>query len=244
MKTIHTIPALALAASLAAPTTNAQEAQPERRDDGTPAHPHLNNPRTRSLDLLDPEVRRLFQEMRSEMMLPERPGAHDHGDTPRPLRDGIRPMDNPRWLIGLNVEPIEPFIRSHLGIEGNTGVRVSFVMAGSAAAKAGIQVDDILVSANGRPLPSLEALKEEVEKAGQNNTPLDLEVFHKGERKKFSITPTDTRPPSPDAAPGDNARERRFAQMSRRLDRQQREIEELRREIVELRKKLDGDGDE
>ncbi len=232
MKAIHTISSFVAAAWLAPlAILSAQEANFGPGTGGAPPIPPAGGPGTNELDLLNPEVQRFFREMqRGEFMLP---------DPASPLRidPDARPGDNPRWLIGLTVEPIEPFIRNHLRLDENTGVRVTYVQKDGPAAKAGIKVDDILVSAGGQPLPSLEALKEAVEKAGRNGTHLALETIQNGERKSLTLRPVDTRPESA-AGPGDDARDRRFARLARRLDQQQREIEALRREVAELKKKL------
>ena len=156
-----------------------------------------------------------------------------------------RPLDPrpaaPPWLIGLAVEPLDPFIRSHLDIPGDTGVRVSMVAPEGPAAKAGLQQNDILLSANGRKLRSLPELKEIVMQAGREGKPIDMELLHEGQRKTVSIEvrgPDRPQEKGPESGEGPADAKRPMMEIQRRLDAQQLEIEKLRREVEQLREKI------
>lgn len=103
--------------------------------------------------------------------------------------DGTQIVDPPTWVIGLMVEPIEPFVRKHLGLEFDVGMRVNFVSAARPATKSGIRVDDILYRAGGYDVTSLDDLKREVDRAGRSGHPLKLEWLHDGQRKHAELRP-------------------------------------------------------
>lgn len=238
MKTIHSLSAavlamaaMALPASAVEPPVEAQPMPPAAppEQEAPPHHPRRENPAAADGARLE----RLFaQRLRQELK------SLNPGEEEAPGEQAA-----PRWMIGVSVEPIEPFVRDHLGLPEGTGTRVSVVADGSPAANGGIEVNDIIISANQKPVDSLEALKEAVEQSGKDGSTLALEVLHKGERKTVSLEPMGPKPaPAEEKADGprpeDPARDRRLAEMNRRLDRQQRQIEDLRKELTKLRKKL------
>ncbi len=142
------------------------------------------------------------------------------------------------WLIGISVVPIEPFIRAHLNLEEGVGARVSLVADDSPAARAGIAIDDIIVSADGQKISNLEGLKGAVEKSGKEGRPVSLEILHQGQRKTLSIQPRGPKPER-EASPQPQEPERRQNNLARRLSRQEKLIAELRGEIAELREKVE-----
>lgn len=160
---------------------------------------------------------------------------------PRPfLKLPLQNEGFPRWFVGLIVEPIDPALRSHFDLPKDAGVLVESVMPGSPAAEAGIKPNDIIVTANGRNVSSLEALKAEVSKAGSEGKSMNLEVIQRGKKAVLKVTP---RGPEAPAAkrdrPDQGAAMRPMMEIQRRLEAQQKEIEALRREIRELRARLE-----
>jgi hypothetical protein len=152
--------------------------------------------------------------------------AHHAGEAPRP---------GPRWFVGLMVEPLPPFLREHLGLDADTGVRVSRVLPESPAARTGIQPNDIVTAANGRKIASLPDLKDAVEAAGKDAKPLKIEWLHRGQPKSAELQPKDLAPEPQAGTPPEG--------IQQQLDRQQREIDELRKEVRRLRARLD-EGDQ
>lgn len=145
------------------------------------------------------------------------------------------------WRIGLGVEPIESFPRSHLDIPKDSGVRVSMVASEGPAAKAGIKVDDILLSANGQNILSLLELRHLVLEAGSDGKAVVMELLHEGKRKTVSVKPRGPERPQPPKAETSDANlapQPRLAEMARRLDQQQAEIEKLRQQVEELQEKI------
>lgn len=159
-------------------------------------------------------------------------------------------MDRPQpWRIGLLVEPVDAALRAHLSIPENTGVVVSQVVPGSPAAQAGFQKNDIITSANGKPVSELDQLRKHVEQAAMNPAPLRLAFIRKGQREDATITP----PPRdreqarihPPANRINDAIQPMFQRMAEqhkklaeKIERQQQELEELSKEVKQLRKEL------
>ncbi len=158
--------------------------------------------------------------------------AKDNAE-PRSTKDAMPPQP-PRWLVGLVVKPLDPALRAHFDLPEGAGVVVESLMRGGPAAEAGIKPNDIIVTANGRKISTLEALKAEVEKAGSEGKSLNLEVIQRGKKNVEKLTPR-----GPDDLTGKAERKdpamRPMMEIQRRLDQQQKEIEALRREVRELR---------
>lgn len=99
------------------------------------------------------------------------------------------------WRIGLTVEPIDAALRNHLDIPENSGAMVTRCIENGPAAKAGIKMNDIILSANGRPIASIEPLRESVETAAKAGKDLSLGVVTKGVRRTVVIKPDRPKPP-------------------------------------------------
>jgi len=183
-------------------------------------------------------IRRL--EGQAQPRNPDRPkdDASDRRELEIPRSD---PAPGPaRWLVGVVVNPIEPALRSHFDLPEGTGVIVESVMRGSPAAEAGIKTKDLIVTADGRKVSSLEDLRAAVEKAGSEGKAMKLDVIQRGKRSVVEVKPRGPEAPAAKAErrePGPAMRP--MMEIQRRLDQQQREIEALRREIRELRSSLD-----
>jgi len=200
----------------------ARDAMPKLPDDG-------RLPETDSEKL----QRMMRDRVRREMMMPEK---------------GNLPMQEarvPQWIIGISVVPLEPFIREHLGIEEGSGAKVSMVANDTPAANAGIVVNDIILTADGRKVATIEEMREVVEKCGKEGKAVALEFLHHGERRSVSLQPRSPKPPeAPDEARRDAPNpDRRFADLTHRLERQERQITELQKEVRKLRRLLNEDRD-
>ncbi|TJV28085.1 MAG: PDZ domain-containing protein, partial [Mesorhizobium sp.] len=63
-----------------------------------------------------------------------------------------------RPYIGAEFERVTPQIAESLGMETSTGALVSSVEEAGPAAKAGLKAGDVVLSLNGTPVESIEAL--------------------------------------------------------------------------------------
>lgn len=161
-------------------------------------------------------------------------------DDASPRRELESPFPRqPRWLVGIVVQPLDPALRSHFDLPEGAGVIVESVMRGGPAAEAGIKTNDLIVTANERKISSLEDLKAAVEQAGSEGKEVNLEVIQRGKRSVVKVTPRGPEPSTGKAEQEEQSPANRpMIEIQRRLDRQQREIEALRRELRELRDRL------
>jgi Do/DeqQ family serine protease len=67
-----------------------------------------------------------------------------------------------RGLLGVNIQDVTPEIAATFGLPGNSGALVSQVQADSAAERAGIQIEDVIVSINGARLRDSGSLKNAI----------------------------------------------------------------------------------
>lgn len=86
----------------------------------------------------------------------------------------------------------EPEGRNQMGNMGwapkETSVTLSLVEPGMPAQKAGIKVGDQILTANGQPIPVVQALIQMLKHT--QDQPLDIVVLRNGEKKTFTVTPT------------------------------------------------------
>ncbi|MEM1305189.1 MAG: PDZ domain-containing protein, partial [Planctomycetota bacterium] len=111
------------------------------------------------------------------------------------------PATPKRYLIGIAGGDISPELRMHLGLDG-VGVIVRDVTPGGAAATAGIQKHDVLLSADGAPLASIQDLASAVRAAGPEERPIAVELIRRGKTTTVDVTPVEQEVP-PRAAPVD-----------------------------------------
>lgn len=91
------------------------------------------------------------------------------------------------YWIGLGCAPAGDALRSQLGLEEGQGLVVESVMPDTPAAKAGIQLHDVLIKAGDKPLGGLPDLLDAVEAAKENE--LTLELIRGGKSRKIAVTP-------------------------------------------------------
>lgn len=239
MKIIRLISTTALAGLSLASAVHAQDIRDleklrdaERRADDWQTQRDMIQDRARQ-DMMFPERGRPLERRRAEMKL-EQLTQPDFKEI----------QVGPQWRIGVMVEPLDPFVRMHLGLPEDAGVRVSMVQEGEPAAQAGIEENDIIVVAGDRKINNLEALRDVVERSGKEGRAVVLQVIHKGERKPVKVAPLGPKPerdsdearPQPERDQG-----RPFVEIQRRLERQEKMIQELRAELKRLRKQVETD---
>jgi len=93
----------------------------------------------------------------------------------------------PAFWIGVSVSPVEPALRSHLQLPADQGLVATEVVADGPAAKAGLKVNDILLTLNGKPLKDQATLIDLVQKNGDKL--VAVELVREGARQKLELTP-------------------------------------------------------
>jgi len=108
----------------------------------------------------------------------------DDEDGPLVLRHQIRDRGG---FLGVRLLWMTPELRAHYGAPREAGVLVSEVEPESPAARAGIQVGDIITEAGGEKIDSPRDLSREVhgKKAGET---LDVEVSRGRSTKRLTVT--------------------------------------------------------
>jgi serine protease Do len=81
------------------------------------------------------------------------------------------------WRTGITYEAMSPMVARHLGLKSSHGVIISAVEESSAAARAGLQVGDVVMGINGREVENFEDVQ----------TIIDDQDLKKGDRLQFRI---------------------------------------------------------
>jgi membrane-associated protease RseP (regulator of RpoE activity) len=146
------------------------------------------------------------------------------------------------WRIGLTVEPIDAALRNHLDIPENTGAMVTRCIENGPAARAGIKQNDIILSANGRPIASIEPLRESVEASAKAGKDLSLGVVTKGVRRTVVIKPDRPKPPmdrpNADRTPPPFSNHHGTPPLEARLGEQEKVIRRMAGQNIDLMKKM------
>jgi serine protease Do len=110
-----------------------------------------------------------------------------------------------RGFLGVVIQDITADIANALGVQAGDGVLVANVGINTPAGKAGVKQSDIITTFNGRPVKSVNALRNAVA-AIKPGTTVPLEVLREGKKLKLSIKieeqPTDMRAAIGQGAPG------------------------------------------
>ena len=103
------------------------------------------------------------------------------------IRDRDAEPKTATFTLGCRYGSIHPAVKSQLGLE--SGVMVTQVPQGSAAAKAGVQVHDILLFADEKQLTSQYDLKTVVQAAGEAKASVSLTLIRGGKEILVVVTP-------------------------------------------------------
>lgn len=110
--------------------------------------------------------------------------------------------------LGITVVDINETLREQLKLTKGEGVLVQSVVPDSAAAKAGVHKDDILLKLDDRPISGVDALPEMVKSIGEKK--VKLELIHEGGQKTV-----DVQPEKPKTLEADSVRMRLFDNVKR-----------------------------
>lgn len=92
-----------------------------------------------------------------------------------------------QFRIGLDCAPSDPALKSHLRLDGDTGLTVNMVLPNSPAAIAGILQYDVVVEANGHAVGQVIDLVRQVNDAGENE--MSVTLIREGEEHLVKVTP-------------------------------------------------------
>jgi membrane-associated protease RseP (regulator of RpoE activity) len=100
---------------------------------------------------------------------------------------GPVPRESSSFWLGVQVSALEPALRSHLSLPQDRGLLVTEVVADGPAAKAGVKVNDILLTLAGTPLKDQQGLVEDVQRLGEKAAVLEL--VREGARQTIEVAP-------------------------------------------------------
>lgn len=94
----------------------------------------------------------------------------------------------PKYWLGVQCRPVDESLRAHLDLPKAQGLVVVDVVSDSPAASAGIELHDVILSANGKPLSIPSDLVASVEAVAEGS--LSLKLLRSGELKTVAATPS------------------------------------------------------
>ncbi|HEV2748435.1 MAG TPA: Do family serine endopeptidase [Allosphingosinicella sp.] len=105
----------------------------------------------------------------------------------RPVIDALRRGQRPqRGYIGVSLQPLDEGIAASLGIPKNRGELIRGVQPGGAAARAGIQQGDVVITVAGRPVTPDESLAYLVSRQPIGSR-IPIELIRNGRRQTVNV---------------------------------------------------------
>jgi len=103
-----------------------------------------------------------------------------------------KPQNSPaqntgKAYLGVRIDPrpLPELLCKHLKLKNCQGLRISNVQQDSPADKAGLEKDDIIISANGKNIARYDDLAKTIQEIGSGKK-IKLEIIHLGERKTIT----------------------------------------------------------
>jgi hypothetical protein len=94
-----------------------------------------------------------------------------------------------RFYLGVSLQPVSDALRSHLRLDPSVGLMVQDVAANSPAVGV-LQQYDVLTDVEDQPITQLSDLVQAVQKAGQEQRELKLNLIRTGQRQTVTVKPT------------------------------------------------------
>ena len=106
----------------------------------------------------------------------------------RPVVDSLRRGQRPqRGYLGVGLQPLDENIAGSLGLPKDRGEIVRSIVAGGAAARAGIQQGDVILNVNGRPVTPEETVSFLIANTTVGAR-VPVEVIRDGRRQTLQVT--------------------------------------------------------
>ncbi len=88
--------------------------------------------------------------------------------------------------VSLDMRPLPELLTKHLGLSPREGIRIRNVQRDSAADKASLERDDIIIGFEGKPVENNEQFVEAMREAGVGKE-VTLEIIHLGKRENIKL---------------------------------------------------------
>jgi C-terminal processing protease CtpA/Prc len=140
-----------------------------------------------------------------------------------------------RTRIGVQVQPMTSELREHFGAPPDQGILVTRVVDGSPAARGGVEVGDVIVSAAGTPMRQPFDLMKVVGHAAQGQA-IELRLVRDGEKHELTVEPEGEAMPWLDPK---HWSERLSKSMRQGAEEIRHRLEEIERRLEELDRRLE-----
>lgn len=104
-----------------------------------------------------------------------------------------------RGYLGIGIQPLTPELAASFGLSEASGIVVANVMPGSAAEKAELRIEDVILELNGKKVDDTAAFRNKIALT-QPNTTITLMISREGRKKRMKVTIGALGDPSVDAA--------------------------------------------
>ena len=129
----------------------------------------------------DPELKKLLEH-------PEQLFQEHRGHGAKAPAESAPAATGPR--MGVQLAPLSQVLADQLGLDVNSGSLIVSVEAGSAAEKAGLRANDILVRIDGKDLSGMDGVRATVLEALKKRD-FDVEILRQGKRQTIKVTSPD-----------------------------------------------------
>jgi serine protease Do len=103
-------------------------------------------------------------------------------------------MDPRTPILGISAEDLSGQLGGYFGAPDGKGVLVREVRTGTPAEKAGLQAGDVIIKLDGKPIRTLQELREGLRSAS-GDKPVNIGILRKGSEMNVSATIEKPRPP-------------------------------------------------
>ncbi len=103
-------------------------------------------------------------------------------------QSGARRIQQPRPWIGLTYDAVSAELAKKQGLEKPHGALITDIIPGSPIAKAGMQVGDVVLVYNGKPINEFGELGGAIAQS-KTGVPIQLELIHDGKPATVTVTP-------------------------------------------------------
>ena len=136
----------------------------------------------------DVEAARNAERRSIEIVRTQAQAKDEAGKTMRITLATVAALAEPRVMIGIHLDDPDPALCRHLEIEAGTATLVRHVVDGLPAAKAGMQLYDVIVAVNDETTAAPARLRE-IFAESEPGQPLELSVIRAARPLKLTIIP-------------------------------------------------------
>lgn len=155
----------------------------------------------------------------------------------------VTPFALPRARIGVQVQPMTSELREHFLAPTDRGLLVTRVEAGLPAARAGVEVGDVITSVDRKPMREPLDLVRAVGRVPQGDR-LEVELVRDGKKRTVIVAPEGEATPWVDPDYWSEWAERGMLhgsrELRRRLEKLEKRLRELERRFEERRESGEG----